>query len=454
MNSLKNANQLKRSLRLKDLVIFGLTFMSPVAAMSLFGIITLVSKGHSILSYLIGFVAMLFTAYSFGKMVEAYPVSGSTYTYAKRSLHPKIGFIAGWGILLDYLFLPILAFLIGATFANTLIPSIPIWAWVLIFAIPVIIVNIVGIEVVAKVNFILVTLMILSILAFVISTINYLVTGGFNLLDANALYNPDSFSFSAVIGGAAIVTVAYLGFDAITTLAEETNESGKKIGFSIIIACTIQTIFFLSVTYFGIVVLGDHIEITNPDSAFSEVLSAVSGHFIQTFITLIIIAANVASALASQSAASRLLYGMGRDEAVPRKFFAYLHPKYKTPIYNILLMSGIGIVGAITLSLKVVSDLLAFGGLFGFICVNLSVISHYFFKNKQKNIFSYLLVPVIGIAVCSYLLVGISPIGKIVGGAWLLIGIVFLLLKESIEKKSKLSASNANENLMDLTEEN
>ncbi|WP_050184074.1 APC family permease [Domibacillus robiginosus] len=452
MESYSHKQELKRALKLKDLVIFGLTFMSPVAAMSLFGVITSVSEGHSVLSYLIGFVAMLFTAYSFGKMVEAYPVSGSTYIYAKRSLHPKIGFIAGWGMLLDYLFLPMLTFLIGSTFANVLMPSIPIWAWVLIFAIPVLIVNIIGIEVAAKVNFVLVTLMVLAILAFVISTINYLVTGGFNLLDMNALYNPDTFSFGAVIGGAALVTVAYLGFDAITTLAEETNESGKKIGLSIIISCAIQTVFFISVTYFGIVVLEDHIRITNPDSAFSEVLSIVSGHFIQTFITLIIIAANVASGLASQSASSRLLYGMGREDAIPKKFFTYLHPTFKTPVYNILLMAGLGIVGAMTLSLQLVSDLLAFGGLFGFVCVNLSVISHYFVKNKQKNVFAYLLVPVIGVAVCSYLLIGLSTTGKLVGGAWLLAGIVFLLVKEIIEKNSKVPVSNVNEDLIDVKE--
>ncbi|MGE8035250.1 APC family permease [Lysinibacillus sp. NPDC093692] len=153
---LSDGQSLKRSLKMRDLVIFGLGFMAPVAAMSMFGIITLVSQGHSVLSYVLGFVAMLFTAYSFGKMVEAYPVAGSTYTYAHQALHPKIGFIAGWGMLLDYLLIPMLTFLISASFANALVPSIPVWGWVLIFAIPITIVNIIGIDIATKLNSVLV----------------------------------------------------------------------------------------------------------------------------------------------------------------------------------------------------------------------------------------------------------------------------------------------------------
>ena len=452
--SLTNTRELKRTLKLHDLVIFGLIFMAPVAAMSLFGIIANVSKGHSVLSYFIGFVAMLFTAFSFGKMVEAFPVAGSTYTYAHRALHPKLGFIAGWGMLLDYFFIPILTYLISANFAHALVPSIPIWGWVIIFAVPVTVVNIVGIEVAAKVNFLFAFLMVVAVFAFVISATHYIVTDDLKLLDINAVYNPRTFSIGTVISGAAVVIVAYLGFDAITTLSEETSVKSNKIGLAIMITCVIQTIFYISVTYLGMVILKNHTFISNPDTVFFNIAKIAAGTFIQTFITLMIIVSGVASALASQSASSRLLYGMGRDKIIPEKFFGYLHPKFKTPIYNILLMAVVGISGGVIANMQIISDLVAFGGLFGFICVNLSVINHYYIKNKEKNLLKYLLVPSIGTIVCLYVLYGLSNLSKLVGICWLVIGILYLVIRSSLSEEFKsllTNSKNQNNNIEEIS---
>jgi putrescine importer len=437
-----NSPSLKKTLKMRDLVIFGMAFMAPVAAMSMYGIVTMISKGHSVLAYLIGFVAMLFTAYSFGKMVDAFPVAGSTYTYAQRALHPKLGFIAGWGMLLDYLFIPVLTFLISANFSHALVPIIPIWAWVLIFAIPVTIVNILGVEIAAKMNFLLVFLMIVAVFAFVISTVHFAVTGQESLVDFHAIYNPNTFSLGSIVSGAAITTVAYLGFDAITTLAEEANVSGKRIGIAIILTCVIQTCFYLAVVYLGDIIQGDYTKIGNPDTAFFALLDKVTGSFLQTFITLMIIASGVASALASQSASSRMLFGMGRDNIIPKKFFGYIHPKFKTPVYNILLMSAMGIIGAIISNLQAISDLVAFGGLFGFSCVNLSVISYYFIKQKERNIVKHLIVPIIGFAVCIYILFGLSTMGKIVGVSWLIIGTVYVFVRSMLTKDDSILLGN------------
>ncbi|MFJ3386608.1 APC family permease [Lysinibacillus sp. NPDC086135] len=434
---LSDGQSLKRSLKMRDLVIFGLGFMAPVAAMSMFGIITLVSQGHSVLSYVLGFVAMLFTAYSFGKMVEAYPVAGSTYTYAHQALHPKIGFIAGWGMLLDYLLIPMLTFLISASFANALVPSIPVWGWVLIFAIPITIVNIIGIDIATKLNSVLVLFMIIAVIAFVFSASHFIITGDLSFINYKAIYDGDTFSIGAVIGGAAIVIVAYLGFDAITTLAEETNVEGNKIGLAIMFTCVIQTVFYVSVTYLAVILVGNYLAIDNPDTAFFNVLETIGGGFLQTYITLTIIASGIASALASQSASSRLLLGMGRDNVIPQKFFSFIHPKYKTPINNILLMSIIGIIGAVSLNLQIVSDLVAFGGLLGFAFVNICVINHYYLKNKQKNIVKYLIIPLIGMSVCLYILWGLSTAGKMVGFIWMGIGVCYLAIRSMYSKESK-----------------
>lgn len=435
----QSGETLKRTLGITDLVVFGMVFMAPVAAMALFGVIASVSQGHSVLSFVIGFVAMLFTAYSFGKMVEAFPVAGSTYTYVTRSFQPKLGFLAGWGILLDYLFIPILTFLISASFMNELIPSVPIWVWILIFAIPVTVVNILGVNVAAKVNFLFAGSMIIAVIAFVTTSLMYVKTGQLPLVNMTAIFNPDSFTLTGVIGGAAIVTVAYLGFDAITTLAEESKVSGKKIGIALMIVLFIQTVFHLSVTYFGIGILGDYTKITNPDTAFTSILGVVTAGFVQTFITLMISLSGVASALASQAASSRLLFGMGRDNVIPNKFFGYIHPKYKTPVFNILLMSVIGAGGAMIFSMHVISDLVAFGGLFGFMFVNLSVINYYFIQQKQRNVIMHLLIPLVGMLICLYILLGLSKIALIIGAIWLLIGAVYITIQSATAKSKSVA---------------
>ena len=440
-------HQLKRSLKVRDLVLFGLAFMSPVAAMTIFGIVTLVAEGHSVLAYVIGFIAMLFTAISFGKMVEVYPSSGSTYTYVKNTFHEKLGFMAGWGMLLDYILLPVLMFSLSATYTHALIPNIPIWAWVLIYAIPITTINVLGIDMAAKLNMVLVVVMLSAVILFIVVAVNYLMTGGFTIIDFKAIYNPDTFKFNAIIGGAAISTLAYLGFDAITTLTEETNENvtSKKISFAIIIALAIQTLLFISVTYFAMVILKDYTLIGNPDTAFIEVLQIISGPAVQIFITLTLIISGVAAGLASQSVASRLLFNIGRDNGLPKAFFAYLHPKYKTPAKNVVLVGVIAIAGAVMFSMTYIADFVAFGGLLGFMFVNLAVIYHYFIKTKQRNIIANLLLPLIGFSVCLYLILGLSIRSQIFGLCWLLVGGTVMILTSAVKNNTLLIEETSDE---------
>lgn len=185
------------------------------------------------------------------------------------------------------------------------------------------------------------------------------------------------------------------------------------------------------------ILVGNYLAIDNPDTAFFNVLETIGGGFLQTYITFTIISSGIASALASQSASSRLLLGMGRDNVIPLKFFSFIHPKYKTPVNNILLMSIMGIIGAVSLDLQIVSDLVAFGGLLGFAFVNICVINHYYIKNKRKNIIKYLVFPLIGMIVCLYILWGLSTVGKIVGFTWMGIGVCYFAIRSMYSKATK-----------------
>lgn len=435
--------ELRKKLTLKDLVIFGIVFMGPLAAMVLFGIMDVSSKGHSVLSYLIAFVAMLFTAHSYGEMVTAFPIAGSTYSYTQRAVHPKLGFLSGWVMILDYVLIPMLLYLISSSFANALIPQIPIWAWILIYSISITIINLIGVEVAAKANFIMTIIMFVAIISFVILALKYIITGNVSTgISIARIYNKDTFSFKALISGSAIAVVSYLGFDAITTLSEEVNVEGKKIGLAIMIACLIQTFIYIVVAFLATVIVPDYIKIVNPDTAFFGIALKVGGNFLQIFISIAIIIQGIGTSLAGQSAASRLLYGMGRDKVIPEKVFAYLHPKFKTPINSILIMSIIGTAGALILNVTIVSELTAFGGLFGFACVNLSVIVYYYFKNKSGKLIKHLVVPLLGMCVCIYILLGLSNISKIVGFTWMGLGIVYLVVRCRISEDFNKNISN------------
>lgn len=422
--------ELKRSLGVRDLVIFGIVFMAPVSSMTLFGLMATSSQGHNLLSYAIGFTAMLFTAYSYGKMVEAFPIAGSAYSYTQRAVSPKLGFIAGWVMLMDYFLIPMLLYVVSSIFAHELVPQIPFWGWILIYVVPVSFINIRGVEVAAKVNFIVTALMIAALLAFVIAAAKYALTGnGVSILSMNAIYNPKTFSLSAVISGSVLAVLSYLGFDGITTLSEEVHESSKKISLAIFIALVVQTILYFSIAYFGTIVAPDFTAFKNPDTAFFEMAYKVGGSALQIFITLVIIISGASTALAGQAAASRLLYGMGRDKMIPSGFFAYLHPTFKTPTYSILFMGVIGIAGALNISFANLADMVAFGGLFGFICVNLSVIFHYYIKCKSRNVIMHVICPLLGMSICAYILYGMSPLAKTVGFGWMGVGIVYLVVR-------------------------
>lgn len=436
--------ELKRSLGVRDLVIFGIIFMSPASCMTLFGLMTTISQGHNVIAYAIGFIAMLFTAYSYGKMVEAFPIAGSAYSYTQRAVSPKLGFIAGWVMLMDYFLIPLLLYVISSIYAHEMIPQIPLWGWILIYVIPVSYINIRGVEVAAKTNTVVSALLIAALLAFVIAAIHYAVTGtGVSLFSTDAIYNPKMFSMKAVISASVLAVLSYLGFDSITTLAEEVHDSAKKIKLAIFIALTLQSVLYFSLSYFATVVAPDFAAITNPDTAFFELSYKVGGSALQIFITLVIIISGASTALAGQAAASRLLYGMGRDKLIPGAFFAYLHPTYRTPTYSILFMAVAGIAGALTISFATLADLVAFGGLFGFICVNLSVIFHYYIKCKSGKIVRHVIFPLLGMIICAYILYGMSTLAKTVGFSWMGVGIIYLIVR-----------SFASQNFKDLLENN
>src|SRR5215831_16725213 len=132
--STQTDQHLHRVLTLKDLVIYGIILIQPVAALPLYGHANDISQGHAVTSILIAMVGMIFTAISYGRMANLYPAAGSAYTYVSKGIHPYVGFVAGWSMFMDYLFIPIICNIYCGITANHLLPFIPYVLWLFIFA--------------------------------------------------------------------------------------------------------------------------------------------------------------------------------------------------------------------------------------------------------------------------------------------------------------------------------
>jgi amino acid transporter len=275
--------------------------------------------------------------------------------------------------------------------------------------------------------------MIVVLLLFFAASIKYALTGHAELFSWTAVYNARDFSLKAVVAGSALAVSSYLGFDAITTLTEEAKDQ-RQVGTAVILACVVQTFIYLGVAYFGTIVAPDWKAIVNPETAAFRIASKVGGAALQAFVSLVIIVSGVSTALAGQASASRLLFGMGRDKVIPARFFAHVHPKFKTPIYSIVFMAVISLVGALTISMTTLAELVAFGGLFGFMCVNLAVIFQYYIKDKSGSLLWHVLCPLVGLVVCGYILWGLAPVARVVGFTWMGVGVAYLVLRSVLSE--------------------
>lgn len=421
---------MKRVLTLRDLWIYGIAFMLPIAPAYIYGFASDKSGGMLASAYLLALAAMIFTAMSYGHMSSAFPSAGSTFSYAEKGINPYAGFFAGWLMMLDYVLCPLIVFMAGATYGNALIPEIPYWVWVLVIGVTVTAINVRGVDLAAKTNLILVGFMFLVVLFFIFMCIRALLsgTGEATLWSMTPIYNPAKFDWNALVSGAAITCLSYMGFDSISTMAEESVNPRRDIGRATVLAClTCGLIYFLQ-SYLSQLVWPDYTAFKDPDAALFEIAGAAGGSITAALYTTAVVVASFTCGIASQSSAARLLFSMGRDHFIPSPFFAHIHPVYDTPSFNVILMGVIGMAGAIVLNIPLVAELINFGGLFGFICVNIAVIRYYYIKQKQHRFFRYLLFPFVGAAVCFYLWIHLSPLCLTVGILWTAAGLLHLVV--------------------------
>jgi len=416
---------LQKQLHLRAVLLFGLAYMTPIIVLGIFGVIAVKSNGASAGSYLLATVAMLFTALSYGLMAKHFPVAGSAYTYVRKSLDSRLGFVVGWAILLDYLFLPLVIWLIGGAYLQGQFPGVPFWVWIVAYIVLTSALNVIGLKVADRTNFVLMTVQLLILLFFVILSITHLVSGSQSLVSVTPFVGGGGFS--AIAAGAAVAAYSFLGFDAISTLTEETYDAERAIPKAIVRVAFIGGAIFIVVTYF-VTLVSPGGTFDNADSLAADIAKTIGGSLFGAVFLTGLIVGQFTSGLAAQAAVARLLYAMGRDNVLPRRLFGWVSERFHTPVFNIALAGIIGLA-AIFLDVATSTSFINVGAFTAFTLVNLSVIG-YFLRHRGDRLspWRYILLPVIGAIIDIYLLTQLDSKALILGLSWLGIGIVYLLV--------------------------
>lgn len=424
--------ELNRTLGLGAVVLFGAAYMAPCTIFSYFGLIGTQTHGMVAMSYLVATVAMFFTAMSYRQMVKAFPIAGSVYNYVAHSMKTEIGFLSGWAILLDYILLPMINYIIAANFIPILLPGIPRWVQIIVLIAVVTIVNLIGVRALSTIDNILVIAQVLFVVVALVYAFKIIVLNDYNLIDINGLMDVSEFSnvgVSGLIGGAAILCLCFLGFDSVTTLAEEAKNPGKTVGKALIILVVCVGGYFVLSTYVFQIAYPEGWKEMSPENGAYDLLGHIAGQFMGTILCVIMICACLACAISSQAACARILFGMGRDHQLP-KFFAHVSKKNQVPDYGIIAIGVISLI-ALCLDLDLASTMINFGALLGFSMVSASVIAWYWIRNSKRGTYAvvnYLIFPIIGICICMYLWANLGKLAMIIGFSWILIGLIAMLI--------------------------
>jgi len=422
---------LKRTLKLRHLVFIGLAYMAPLAVFDMFGIVADQTGGHVPLAYLVVLVAVLFTAFSYSRMVRFFPIAGSAYTYAKESIHPAVGFLVGWAATLDYLLLPMINAILSGIYMGAIYPGVPFWVWVLVTVAICTALNLVGVRLAASMNVILVGIqLIVAVLFVVLAVVN--ISNGAN--DASFTIRPffsDGIQAAALAGGAAILALSFLGFDAVSTLAEEAQRPTRDIPRAIFIIVAAAGAFFLVVTFVMQTLFPDVTKLENIVGASPEIAKYIGGAAFQAIFVGGYMMAVLGCGITQQMSAARLLYAMGRDGALPTRLFGRVNPRTGVPVANVLIVAAIALT-ALFVNLEQASSMINFGAFIAFTFVNLSVIFVFFRFVTNRSIGSWIgfvVVPAIGVLINVALWLNLDGISMVIGGVWTAIGVVYLLVK-------------------------
>jgi amino acid transporter len=419
------APRLRRTLTLWDLVFYGIVLIQPVAPMGIFGVVSQEARGHVITTILIGMVAMLLTALSYGRMARAYPSAGSAFTYVGQELHPGLGYVTGWSMVMDYVLNPMICTIWCSKAAMNFVPGIPYPVWVTFFALLFTGMNLRGIKQSARTAQVLTVAMCVVVVLFLGAAVRAIL--GMRLGGADYLrpfYDPATFSLPVVLTGASIACLTYIGFDGISTLSEEAENPRRNILLATVLTCLITGVLASLEVYAAQLVWGDWKGFPDVDTAFVHVAGKAGGPVLFAILNATLLVANIGSGSSAHLGAARLLYGMGRSGALPPRLFGVIDPRRNIPRNNVILVGVLALIGGLLLTYQLGAEMLNFGAFIAFMGVNLAAFTHYFVRGAERR-WHHLVLPLLGFLICLYLWISLRWQAKLAGGAWLLLGVLY-----------------------------
>ena len=420
-----SAPRLRRALSLWDLILYGIIVIQPTAPMSIFGVLSERGRGHVVTAILISMVAMLFTAISYGRMARVYPSAGSAFTYVGQEINPALGYVTGWSMVMDYMLNPIICTIWCSQQANVFAPGVPYAFWAVFFAGLFTWLNILGIKASARINAAMATGMGVVIAIFFVVAARYIFGHPHAAPEffSRPFYDPQTFHWNGLFGCTSIAVLTYIGFDGISTLSEEAENPRRNILLATVFTCLAIGILSAVEVYAAQLLWPASQPFPKVETAF---VSAAGRAWLPLFgiVGGTLLVANFGSGLGAMIGAARLLYGMGRSNALPKSFFGVIDAKSRIPRNSVLFVGVVTVVGAFRMNFDLGAEMLNFGALIAFMGVNLAAFTHYFLRSKEKKL-TYFLPPLLGFFICLALWLNLSHTAWVAGSIWMAVGIAF-----------------------------
>jgi basic amino acid/polyamine antiporter, APA family len=397
------------------------------------------------ISFFLVALACSFAGLCYAELASMIPIAGSAYTYSYATLGEIFAWIIGWDLILEYVVSNVVVAIGFAAYSKAQLASFginlpdswstPVWesghwtgayfnfpAFLIVFILTVLLVR--GVRESAEANNIMVAIKIGAILVF-------LVVGG-------TLINPNNWrpfapsGFSGIVTGGAIVFFTYIGFDSVSTAAEESRNPQRDLPFGIIASLIVCTILYVGVS---IVLLGmmRYTTFVTGDAAAAPVAYALralgASRWSRSVIVLGALMGMISSLLVFQYGQARIWYAMSRDRLFP-KFFSAVHPKFQTPHISTWIAGfAVGIPAGI-FAISDAADLSNIGTLFAFVLVSLGVIILRRSQPDRPRVFRVPFVPwfpLISIILCGGLMTGLTVITWVRFVVWLVLGLLIYL---------------------------